>query len=163
MQETGLEVCPVRGYRVGRRWCCSHNQFVQAVLQQMASSARRIASEGSVVERMDGAKSVPWQVVEGIWNGTVYERNVGAFYRQNGMGQNSSGRCREEKQEGIQSKWQSASLFKEVLQQIKKGSGMSCNVHLMRRASYAGKSCDWEGSKVAHQDKGEISGGHSAK
>ena len=34
---------------------------------------------------------------------------------------------------------------------------MSCHAYLMRRACYRGESCDWEGPKVAHWDKGEIS------
>ena len=72
----GLQALPARGYCVERRWCCSHIQLVQAVLQRQASSTRRTASESSTVERNDGAESVSWQAVEGIWNGTVYVRDV---------------------------------------------------------------------------------------
>ena len=60
----------------------------------------------------------------------------------------------KEKQQGIQVKWQLDTPFKEVLEQIKKSSDMSCNAYLMRRACCAGKSGDWEGYKEAHRDRG---------
>ena len=144
MQETGLQVLPASGYCVGRRWCCSRNQLVQAVLPRKDSSARRTASKGSAVERNDGAKSVPWQVVEGMWDGTVYARNVGAVHRKKEHGPKQfwqMPRKRSRKADNVSGD----SPFKEELD------------YLMRRAYHAGKSGDWEGYKVAHLDKGEIS------
>ena len=63
----------------------SHNQLVQAVLQRKATSARRIASKGSTVERNDGPKGVSRKAVESMWNGN-YARNVGTYHCNKGMG-----------------------------------------------------------------------------
>ena len=63
----------------------------------------------------------------------------------------------KEKLGGMQGLWQLEPSFKEVPEQIKKSSDRNCNAYLMRRAYYAGKSGYWEGYKVAHRDKGEIS------
>ena len=46
----------------------------------------------------------------------------------------------EEKQEEIQGRWQQESLFKEVLEQVKRNSDTDCNAQLVRRAYNAGKS-----------------------
>ena len=63
----------------------------------------------------------------------------------------------KERQAGLQGKGQLEPPFKEVLEQIKRSSDMSCDAYSMRRAYYAGKSGDWEGCKEAHRYKGEIS------
>ena len=98
-----------------------------------------------------------WKAVEGIWNGTVFAQHVGALHCQKRRAKAVLADAETEKQEGIQGKWQMESPFREVLEQIKKSSDVSCNAYLVRRAHYAGKSGDWEGCQKAHRDKGESS------
>ena len=104
------------------------------------------------MERNDGTKNIPcmlWkafgmeQFMRGMWEHPTVTRAwakaVLAF-------------AEKEKLKGIQGKWQEQSSFKEVLDQIKKRSDMSCTAYLMRSGVSRGKNM-----QLGRVSKGEIS------
>ena len=105
-----------------------------------------------------GAKSIPWQAVEGFGDGTIYARKVGTRHHQKEDGQKwywqlpEKRRTKEYKVIGS-----NCSPTKEVLEQVKRHTDMDCDAYMMRRAYHAGGPGNWEGSKEESRRRGKIS------
>ena len=62
----------------------------------------------------------------------------------------------QEKQEGIQGKWQQESPYQEVFEQVKRYADTDCNAPIMRRACNAKKSGNWERFKEEFRNEGKL-------
>ena len=74
------------------------------------------------------------------------------------MGKKVFADASQEKQEGIQGRWQQESPFKEILEQVKGNSDTDCNTQMMRRAYNAKQLGNWESFKEECRKEGKLCG-----
>ena len=95
-----------------------------------------VATDGSLLGTAGKWGACGWAVVQLDYDEELGHTSCGRFLGWN----NLRAGAEKEKQEATQGQWQMESPFKEVLEQIKKHSDLSCNAYMMRRAYYVKKA-----------------------